>query len=766
MPDDKSEFLRKLLVTFRTEAGEHLEAMSSALLALEAATANRRAEIVEQIFREAHSLKGAARAVNFSDVEQICHALESLFSALKSGRIGWDPSLVDLVLRPLDILGALISGEGIQSDPAVPPLVRSLERAAKGASDMGKGARAGAAKRASNQEPPPPSLPPEKEKQFPQQEPAPSLPSGTVRVRISKLNSILRRTEELLGPRLAAEQRVAEIRQTRSVISAWRAKTDSALSARTPLQSSLEQSNGGNGAQRPQPDLSRLLEYAEAGRDFLRTLEEQVARLEKAAVSDHRALAGMVSALLEDVKETQMLPFESLLDGSRRLVRDLAHEQGKSVELVLHGGEIEIDRRILEEMKSPFGHLLRNALDHGIERPEVRQQKGKPPSGTLSIHVSHGERRIEIALRDDGAGIDTGKIRAAARKAGSFSPEEIDAMSDGEALQLVFQSGLSTSPIITELSGRGLGLAIVREKVDRLGGTIELETQQGEGSTIRIVLPLTLATFRGLLVAVADRRFVIPAASVERVTRVSQGDIRTVENRETLSLGGRAVSLVRLADVLELRESRREPREREQVVILGRGAVHIAFLVDSVLAEQEVLVKRLGPQLPRVRNVAGATVLGSGEVVPVLAVPDLLASAAGAAASAAVRGGEPAGEAARRSILVVEDSITSRTLLQQILQTAGFDVEVAVDGQDAWTTLRTRDFDLIVSDVEMPRMDGFELTSKIRSDRTLSALPIVLVTALESREHRERGIDVGASAYIVKSSFDQSNLLEVIRRLI
>lgn len=308
----------------------------------------------------------------------------------------------------------------------------------------------------------------------------------------------------------------------------------------------------------------------------------------------------------------------------------------------------------------------------------------------------------------------------------------------------------------------------MREKIERLGGAITLETRAGAGTAFRIVLPLTLATFRGILVRAGERLCVLPASSVERVARVAAGDIRTVENRDTIPLDGQAVSLVRLGDALELprRAASSGSGNTIQAVVLGSGLERIAFQVDEVLGEQEVLVKTLGPQLARVRNVAGASVLGTGEVAPVLNVPDLMKSATKFAVTSRAPAAEEPTEAQKRAVLVVEDSITSRSLLKNILESAGYGVTTAVDGIDAYTALKTGTFDLIVSDVEMPRMDGFDLTAKIRADRNLSELPIVLVTALEKREQRERGIEVGANAYIVKSSFDQSNLLEVVRRLI
>ncbi len=337
-----------------------------------------------------------------------------------------------------------------------------------------------------------------------------------------------------------------------------------------------------------------------------------------------------------------------------------------------------------------------------------------------------------------------------------------------ESLLLVFRSGVTTSPIITDISGRGLGLAIVREKVEKLNGAVSIDTRPDNGTSFTMVVPLTLATFRGVLVSVGGHLFVLPSANVEKVARVRKEEIQTVENRESLSLNGQAVSLVGLGAVLELETTAGRALGEDpylQIVVLGFiRKTHGFSSSTKSFRNRRVLVKNLGPQLSRVRNIAGATLLGSGKVVPILNVPDLMISAVKVAPTfAETIVGAPQ---KRVSILVVEDSITARTLLKTILESAGYEVATAVDGIDAFAALGSAEFDLVVSDIEMPRMNGFDLTAKIRADKRLSDLPVVLVTALESREDKERGIDVGANAYIVKSSFEQSNLLEAIRRLI
>ena len=348
-----------------------------------------------------------------------------------------------------------------------------------------------------------------------------------------------------------------------------------------------------------------------------------------------------------------MLPFATLLTVLPKMVRDLGRDQGKQVALEIHGGEVEIDKRILEEMKDPLIHLVRNALDHGIEKPEARTAQGKPPQGTLTVDVRQVDgNKVQLVISDDGRGIEAEKVRQAAVRQGLVTAERAAQLDEHESLALIFQSGVSTSPMLTEVSGRGLGMAIVREKVERLGGRITIETRTGCGTTFRILLPLTMATFRGLLVRAADQLFVIPTAQIERVVRVRSSEIRTAASQPAIALDERVLALVWLEQVLELpaRPAKMSP-EIVSAVVLGSGDRRMAYAVDEVLQEQEVLIKSLGPPLSRVRNVAGAAVLGSGKPVVVLNPADLLLSAVSSPGGAAPRlvGEEPANQGKERT---------------------------------------------------------------------------------------------------------------------
>ncbi|MHB1657620.1 MAG: hybrid sensor histidine kinase/response regulator [Burkholderiales bacterium] len=772
MAKQDGEFLKRLLATFRIEAGEHLQAMSSGILELEKMPVGaRHTEIIECVFREAHSLKGAARAVNLTQIESTCQSLESVFAALKSHQLSVSPPLLDLLHQTIDALGRLLvpqAGAPQAHNPVIGRLIRRLDDALTGL--LPEPAQPTAALSQAIPTPPMPAAPDDAVDAGSTSSPtllSHGLASETIRVSTAKLDGVMRQVEELLSPRLASGQRARELREAAALLAGWK-KERARIQPSIRLIERLCELDGNDAAKGSQ-QIRKLLEYLDGEQHFIKTLEDRLATLKKSAEHDQRTLTGMTNSLLHDVKEMQLLPFASLLEILPRFTRELAREQGKEIELVFQGGEIAIDRRILEEMKDPLIHLLRNGIDHGIENPVLRGKKQKPPHGTISVAISQQDSgKVEIHIADDGAGIDAERVKDAASKLGIVSPEAAQSLGEAEALALVFQSGISTSPLITDVSGRGLGLAIVRQKVERLGGSVAIESHPGAGTEFRIVLPLTLANFQGVTVRAGGHLFIIPAIHVQRVVRVASQDIQTVENRETITLDDQVVALVWLSDALEMprKGAVGDSADSLRAVVLAQGTQCLAFLVEEIVGEQEVLVKPLGPQLTRVRNVAGACILGTGQVVPVLNVPDLLKSAVKRATAPLAAGAEKHAETQEQSILVVEDSITSRALLKNILELAGYRVTTAVDGIDAYATLKTGTFDLIVSDVEMPRMDGFDLTAKVRADKRLADLPVVLVTALGSREHRERGIDAGANAYIVKSSFDQSNLLEVIGRLI
>ena len=780
MSENDLEFRQRLFSIFQTEAQEHTQNICAGLLELEQADPAVQPPLVESVFREIHSLKGAARAINLPLIEALCQALENIFSVWKNSQLIPDTELFDLFQQTLDALNRFLltarPDQPNQDRTASKDLISRLEQALLSHRHETAGQKPSTTPPPQGPAVEPPSAQESKQTVTPpaeEEKKTLSLPTETVRVATDKLSHLLLQSEEMLAAKLAASQQVKELRKMDASFSTWKKEWAKTLPLVHELRTLLHRSQSTNchlPQQNQEQTLEKLIAFFDWNEQVVNKLKEQHIQRKKSFERDSRTLNNMVNALLDDMKQVLMFPFSSLLELLPKVVRDLSRSTGKQVEVHISGGEIEIDRRILDEMKDPLVHLIRNCIDHGIEPPEKRADKHKPQMGTITVTVTLKDNTVELVVADDGGGLSSEAIRTVLRRQNPFDTQKIDALPDSDVYAYVFQSGISTSPIITEISGRGLGLAIVREKVEKLGGSIQVESQPDQGTRFLIILPLTVATFRGILVQSAGREFIVPTIYVERVLRLTPEDIGSAENRETLSLDGQPVALVGLDHVLDLVPQQIRPHDTShiQALVLSVAETQIAFVVEAIHSEQEVLFKSLGPQLTRVRNISGATVLGSGRVTPILNVPDLFKSAVKSSLRshlslhASVEGDNPTSA----KVLIAEDSITTRTLLKNILETSGFIVTTAVDGQDALTKLRNSHFDILVSDVEMPHLNGFELTSRIREEKALEDLPVVLVTALASEEDRERGIDVGANAYIVKSNFDQSDLLDVMTRLL
>jgi len=777
MTEDE-EFLRDLMETFRQDAEEHIRALSTALVELEAAGEGYAAQApLETLFREAHSLKGAAAAVEYALMVSICQNVESVFSALKHGELQVTSPVVDALSECVDCLqGCLVAGEA----PMEGRVTAALERLSAVSEPAAAGPEAQQTPPVAAPEAPrngwqaaephadEPMLPIEPQRAQPESQPAPAATppaqgapaepraaptapvaaaTDTVRVATNKLESLMLQAEEFISVKLSSGQQATALRDLSARLDMWKREWYQA---------------------RISDDRDKIEEFLGWNSTFMEGVIADIRTLSKSADDERRTIGPMVDDLLEGMKRVLMLPMSSLLSTFPKMIRDLARSKDKQVEFSIVGADVEIDKRVIENLKDPLTHLLRNSVDHGIETPEIRMSRGKSLRGLIRVAVSQLENnKIEICVSDDGGGIDVQRLRDTAVREGYRTQIQVDDTDDSEALRLVFASGLSTTQVVSQVSGRGLGLAIVEEKVENLGGSVAIETELGKGTTFRITIPATLATARGVVAQVSDWPFVMPVVGVDRVVRVHKSNVRLVENRETIQLEGQTLPLVYLHEVLDLPlKPQRGVAEYIQAVVAGSGEERVAFAVDRIIDEQEVLVKTLGPQLARVRNIAGGTIMGSGKVVPIINISDLLQSARGGVSSRGRDGFSSNGGAPRKAVLVVEDSITSRMLLKNVLEAAGFYVRPTVDGVDALSALNEEDFDLVISDIEMPRMDGFELTSKIRGDARLSRLPVMLVTGMESQEHKERGVDVGANAYLTKSSFTQGTLLETARSLL
>jgi two-component system chemotaxis sensor kinase CheA len=758
------EFQKRIKETFRIEAEEHLTAFSAGLLELEKPqTEKRLTEIIETMFREIHSLKGAARSVDQKEIESLCQPLEGAFSALKCGQMKLSQSSLDLFFKTADLLTKIIIGSVSDKTQGDSQLRMELTRNLKTITEKAvtdtviqepvflKGFDPFADKTTCETE-----AKTETTADFSKNEVPKSF--ETVRIRTSKLEPLLLQAEELIRIKMAISQYLNDLEE----INIWVAGKK-AGSVKWNVNQSVDTA-------------ALLKERNDDYESCLNKMEGHLSGLTRSIERDQYSLDSLIDNHLEAMRQILMLPVSSLVEIFPGMVREISHEQNKEIDFVIRGSELEIDKRILDELKDPLIHLIRNSIDHGIGIPQERILQNKPKYGTIILNFTAMESgMIEITLSDDGRGIDTELVMNAAIKSGSLTRKAAEKLDAREKMSLIYQSGVSTSKIITDISGRGLGLSIVREKVEKLNGTLAVETEDSKGTTFHILLPMTIATFRGILVTVDEFMFILPTMNVERVMRVEPEKVLKVKNFETIIVEERILSVADLGEVLGFPHHKhagtpkmkpgRENQDQIIIVVLVSGEQRIAFRVDEVVDEQQVLVKGLGKLLNRVRNISGATILGTGKVVPVLNVTDLMKSAVKISGE---KGKKHTGRTfvpKTGKILVAEDSITSRTLIKNILETAGYMVTVSVDGADAFVKASSEDFDVIVSDVDMPRMNGFELTAKIRQDKKLKEIPVVLITALGSREDRERGIEVGADAYIVKSNFDQTNLIEIIKKL-
>ena len=772
------ELRRQLLAVFGPEAHEHLQVISRNLLALEAGPrADSDPQTWREVMREAHSLKGAARAVTLPEVEGVAHRLESVFTRLADGLLEPSADVFSLAFQALDVIGVLVRGpsDAGAAGVNVTGLISRLDGLVSTAPTTApttapehppavhEAARAG------------PGLPGDAAAQQPEE---------TVRLTTARLDTLLAQMGELQVTRIEATQRLVELRELERSTAAWEEEWHRSRSYFRALALSSESGlvaradgRSGAGSDARWETIRPLLRFLEANEDHLALLRDTVTTLTSVFTADIRHMAQVTGDMEDGIRATRMRPVATVLETLPRIVRDLAHDQGKEVSLVIEGGETGADRSVLEQIKDPLLHLLRNSVDHGIETPDARTRAGKPRRGTITITVAQHGDGLSIEIADDGAGVDLASVRATAVKRRTLSAEAANALDDRQALWLIFDSGLSTSPIMTQISGRGVGLDCVRERVEHLHGTLDVENSPGRGIRFILTVPLTVASTDCLLVQAGTRNvgdetrplvFAIPIKDVIRVISLAPADIGSAEGRPAIRVGDVPLALWRLTDILGLEPgSGGGGRRNRTVIVVGGAGQRMALLVDAVLGAQETVNKSLPHPLHRIRNVAGAAILGTGQVVVVLQVADFFSTAQQVRPSAIQDADSPEPAEARvQVVMIVDDSITTRTLESNILRASGYVTRMASDGLEAWTQLQTQTCDLVVADVMMPNLDGFELTARLRSDERYKDLPVVLVTSLDSPADRERGAAAGANAYIVKGAFDQAVLLEAVARLV
>jgi len=721
---------------YKITTQERLQKLEAGLLHLEKYPDDE--ATLAQLLREAHSLKGDSTSVGVENVEALIHQVEEIFLNIKRQLTVLTPQLFDVLYQGMDAISLLVK-EAVIGQPSGVDTVRMLNQLM------------GAAWETTIQE----SLAISPENySLSVQTPTQDLPSvsepyniDTIRVPTRELDALMTQADELTVTKISIGYATAAIEEMVTLWQEWKA-------------------------------FHRKRQYIDSpslgSNPYEERLEKMMESLRISTQENSTKLESIAGELREKIGNLRLLPLSTIFQLFPRMVRDLARQQSKEVELIIEGGETTADKRILEEIKDSLMHMIRNAIDHGIETPEEREKLGKPPVATIWLRGYQNANNIVIEVVDDGRGLDSEKIKQTASKRKLYHPEELAIMTPSQIHSLIFVPGFSTRTFITEISGRGIGLDVVRTNVERFKGNIQIESTPGQGCSFRLQLGTTLATLNVLLLEVQDIVHALPIEFVQTSLLVLQDEILTIEGRETISFDGQNISVANLADLLELSNSltslssakvEQQKSALRPCILLKVGDEQFGFFVDRLLDTQEVVIKPQSQLLKRVRNVTGATILASGEVCMILNPPDLLKSLQKPITSAvSIKSRETV---KRKSvILLVEDSIPVRTQEKRLLEGAGYEVVIAVDGLDGYNKLKTRNFDAVISDVEMPNLDGFSLTTKIRQHQEYEELPIILVTTLAGDEDKKRGAKAGADAYIIKGKFNQAFLLETLGRLV
>jgi two-component system, chemotaxis family, sensor kinase CheA len=767
LSDDSGEFAAvsdDLLNIFWVEVGEHLSALNTALLNIEMAKDADKPALLREMNRIAHSMKGAARAVGFTVIETISHHMEALFQAGLSEDFDFTPTIADTLYDGLDLIQNVVNGDPNQ-ETVVNRVLTDLQAHVYG--DDPDAPLSGDDPVPSPSDTPTITIPPALMTSTVEMGATSTVmmrpPEDTVRVSVNKLDQLMADSSELLVARMQAEQRQALLRRLRQDHARWQREWRSVRASYIRLARRLQQQED-----QLADEMATLFRFLEANQQYLTESNRQLAQLGNLLAQDNMQLATLADQLQDNVSRLRMMPFENVIGGFQRMARDLARDLGKRVHLDIVGAGVDIDKTVLDALKDPLLHLLRNAIDHGLEMPHIREQKGKARGGYVTLSVEQRGSEINIRIADDGQGIDVRAIRQKAVERGIITAPEADVMSDDEAQMLIFHSGFSTSQNVTALSGRGLGMDIVRTRVEGLRGRVHVHSEREQGTSVTVTVPVSLTRLRVILLEIGGEQYAIPSIMVERMQTLASTAIFTAEGQEMITLNDRPLPLVSLAAVLDV--PRTNPRDdRVHVLALQTADRAVAFEVDALISEIEIVLKPLGDELAGAPFVAGAALLGTGAVLIVLDANDLVRRATGMGMVVRQRIMARAPEVVTRTrarILVVDDSITTRTLEKNILEAEGFDVVVAIDGVEAWSQLPEITPDLVITDVEMPNMDGFELTRRIKASADFQQMPVILLTSLSQPDQREAGLTAGADAYLVKSRFEQRDLLDTIQRLL
>jgi chemotaxis protein histidine kinase CheA len=703
MPIDKSKFIEG----FKTETREHLEKLNLGFLKLEKNPRDN--TLLDELMREAHTIKGSATMMGYKRISEIAHHMEDGLESVLNQKAKLNKKHFDTLFKGIDAINALLEdkvtweGKGI-TFPFVDNLCKKMEELFSKKAEV----VASAVVEEDIEKAVPFVAPIQKE--------AITVGEESIRVDTKKLDKLMNLSGELV---------VSKLR------------------------------------------LSALVNILSDKAYFRQDIDESLKSLFKDLENIKENFEQLTSEMEKHVVDIRMIPVSYLFNFFPRAMRDLALAKGKEIDFEVKGETTQLDKTIIEELKDPIMHLLRNSIDHGIENQNVRKTLNKPSAGKVTLSAYQQGSQVVIEVEDDGRGMEVEKIRSEALKKGLLNAEKSKELNRDQIIQLIFIPGFSAQEEVTDISGRGVGLDVVRDKIAKLKGQIEVVSEEGKGVKFVMRLPLTLAVNEILLVAAGRDEFAIPVDAVVETIRISLEDIKTVEAKEAINVRGQILPLLRLNDIFGLPSRGIFEKKYLPVVVLQAVEKKVALLVDDLIGRQDIISKPIGTPLKKLRDIAAATILGDGRVILILDIASIIDSAEGVIVRRPqLRSIASAVEKKRKTILLAEDALSTAMLEKNILESAGFSVVLAKDGEEALAKSKQEKFDLVISDVLMPRMGGFEFTSRLKKDILYKDIPVIIVTTRESDADKRLGLEAGASAYILKSEFTSEGLLEIIERLI
>lgn len=720
---------------FRMEAEGQLHVLTEGLLALE--DESEPEARLEALMRAAHSIKGAARMVGAGGVVRVAHAMEDCLVAVQRGDLQLEAKHIDLLLKGVDLIGsqatlsdAKLASPGKKAEKAIGELCEGFAELLSAPSATGK---------------PQPKSPQTASRN---RREAPGEESEGVHLRVNAAH-----LTRLAGH---ASEMLVEARWLRPFLKrAWNLKRRQfeLVELLDRLRLSLEEAPLNPRAQ------DVFLQAYRVATGLREQWSDELAELEEF----DRRLSNIADRVHHEVLSSRMRPFADAVQGLPRLVRDMGRRLGKEVRLDMTGTDTLVDREVLERISVPLKHLVQNAVDHGVEPPEERERTGKPRQGTVHVSASHRAGMLVVHVSDDGRGVRPERLRQQIVQRGLATPQIASGLSLPELLEFLFLPGFTTQDEATEMSGRGVGLDVVHDAVNGLNGSVQVSFKPEEGMHFQLLLPLTLSIVRALVVEIGGEPFAFPLRRVDRLLTLDTDRLMTIKGAQSFELGGRPVPVAPAAQLLEL-PSRPRTRQELSVVVFGDRGQLFGVVVDRFVGERELAVHPLEPQIGKIPHVSAAAQLDDGTPTLILDVDDLVRTMENLGRQA----DKPLETlpAARKRVLLVDDSMTVREATKALLQAHGYIVDVAVDGVDGWNAVRGRDYELVITDVDMPRLDGFALIDLIRKDPKCSGVSVMILSYKGRVEDRRRGLEVGADYYLAKSDADDGRLLESVINLI